>query len=107
MKVKLLVTQPTTVDLTLKIGDVFKSNEPFFQPLIEELDKIKLVGSDTSDWIWTDFFHRTQINRGDNGSHVTEIEVLNTNNGSDRVTLKLSYGVGSFTIAILEFPPRY
>ncbi len=104
MKLKLLVTQPTTVDLRLTKGDIHRNSDPHFLPLVEELGKMKLVASDTSDWPWYDFFHATQIDGGGNGSHVREIEVLNTNNGSSRVTLKIVYDSGCFTVAIIEFP---
>ena len=104
MKLTITVTQPQTLSLTLREGDVYSRMEPTFNPLIQEIGKHKLVGSDTDDWEWRDFFHHSQIPAGGNGSAVEFLQVLNVNNGCNRITLKLVYGNDTHTIAIIQYP---
>ena len=107
MKLQLIITQPTTVDITLNKGDTCYNNHPHFESLIEELGKHQIVGQDTCDWEWKDFFHHSQLTKGRNGSSVQEIRVININKGSSRVSLELKYSSNELIIVILQFPHWY
>jgi len=109
MKLKLLVTKPVTVNLTLKRGDIFKNTDPHFNPLTIELGKMELVGQDTDgNWGWKDFFHYDQLDgKGDNSCEVVEIRVLNINHEANRIVVELVYDEDVSTFAILKKPNDY
>lgn len=102
MKFNLIVNRPTTVSMTLRIGTVIKQEDDCFLPFIGELSKLTIISNDSAfDGGWKDFFHHKQ-NNGINGYPVVEIEVLNINNGSSRITFKLTYTPTASVIVIAK-----
>ncbi len=105
MKITITTLKPVTQDLLLIKGTVYKNTETIFNDLILELGKNTIIGQDTSDWPWKDFFHHTQYPNGVNGSPVEQITVLNVND--TRLSLELKYERGALVIVILKMPSKY
>ena len=106
MKLKITYTKPVDEVHTLRIGDVFLCSDNSFKPIIAEFSKFLMISSDTDDWSFKDFFHYTQHRTGDNASLVESIEVMNINDGSDRITLRLKYDEHNSIYVILKQPEQ-